>query len=172
MKASEWYQKKAQTTMQASLEKAVEQSAAVLRDRAAEISSLVASELDHYRRTYLEHSQAQIEETAKDLVERQRTKLNETAEMASAAFTDRMHRTTEESLRRVERSSRETVEKTRSDMEFTREGALAEFQKTVDEGRRLEIALGVAAAGLQSAEPDREGKPQPGDSLGVDLPQR
>jgi len=152
MKASEWYQKKAHTTMQASLEKAVEQSAAVLRDRAAEISSLVASELDHYRRTYLEHSQAQIEETAKDLVERQRTKLNETAEMASAAFTDRMHRTTEESLRRVERSSRETVEKTRSDMEFTREGALAEFQKTVDEG---------ILNGVEQARAELQGQLQP-----------
>lgn len=134
IKASEWYQKKAHTTMQVSLEKAVEQSTAALRDRAAEISSLVASELDHYRRTYLEHSQAQIEETAKELVERQRTKLNESAEMAGATFTDRVHRMTEESLRRVERSSQETVEKTRSDMEFTREGALVEFQKTMDEG--------------------------------------
>jgi hypothetical protein len=148
LKASEWYQKKAHTTMQVSLEKAVEQSTAALRDRAAEISSLVASELDHYRRTYLEHSQAQIEETARDLVERQRTKLNETAEMANASFTDRIRRTTEESLRRIERSSRETVEKTRSDMEFTREGALAEFQKTVDE--RILQGIEQAKAELQA----------------------
>src|SRR6185437_1481757 len=57
-KASDWYQKKAQTTMQSALEKAVEHSTATLRDRAAEISSLVASELDHYRRSYLDHSRA------------------------------------------------------------------------------------------------------------------
>jgi len=55
-KAADWYQKKAQTTMQSSLEKAVEQSTASLRSRAAEISSLVASDLDHYRRSYVEHS--------------------------------------------------------------------------------------------------------------------
>ena len=55
-KASDWYQKKAQTTMQAALEKSVEQSTTTLRGRAAEISSLVASELDHYRRSYVEHS--------------------------------------------------------------------------------------------------------------------
>lgn len=133
LKASDWYQKKAHTTMQSSLERAVEQSTAELRDRAAEVSSLLASELDHYRRTYLEHSQAQIEEAANELVERERTKLTETAEIANASFTDRVQRTTDESLHRLKDASRETAEKTRSDMEFSREGALAEFQKSVDE---------------------------------------
>ena len=69
-KAADWYQKKAHTTMQSSLEKAVEQSTSALRGRAAEISSLVASELDHYRRSYVEHSQAEIEEAAKEVVDR------------------------------------------------------------------------------------------------------
>ena len=99
--------------MQSSLEKAVEQSTASLRDRAAEISSLVASELDHYRRTYLEHSQAQIEETAKEVVERERNKLDESAEIANATFTDRVRRTTDESLRhfdqRLARGSRKSA---------------------------------------------------------------
>ena len=148
LRASEWYQKKAHTTMQSSLEKAVEQSTATLRDRAAEISSLVASELDHYRRTYLEHSQAQIEETAKELVERERGKLTETAEVANAAFTDKVHRTTEVALRRFEHSSRDTVEKARSDIEFNREGALAEFQKRVDE--RILHGIEQAKEHLQS----------------------
>jgi len=133
LKASEWYQKKAHTTMQSSLEKAVEQSTGNLRDRAAEISSLVASELDHYRRTYLEHSQAQIEETAKEVVERERSKLGETAEIATAAFTDRVRRVTDDSLRRFDQASREALEKARSDMEFSREGSLVDFQKTLDE---------------------------------------
>ncbi len=74
-KASDWYQKKAQTTMQSSLEKAVEQSATALRGRAAEISSLVASELDHYRRSYVEHSRGEIEEAAKEVLDRERGKL-------------------------------------------------------------------------------------------------
>jgi hypothetical protein len=133
LKASEWYQKKAHTTMQTSLERAVEQSTANLRDRAAEVSSLVASELDHYRRTYLEHSQAQIEEAANELVERERGKLSETAEIANATFTDRVRRVTEESLGRFKDASRETAEKARSDMEFGREETLAEFQKSVDD---------------------------------------
>jgi hypothetical protein len=133
LKASEWYQKKAQTTMQASLERAVEQSTSTLRDRAAEVSSLVASELDHYRRTYVEHSQAEIEEVAKDLVDRERSKLTETAEIATAGFTDRVLQVTDESLRRFETASRQALEKARSDMEYDREGSLGEFQKKLDD---------------------------------------
>ena len=148
LKASEWYQKKAHTTMQSSLEKAVEQSTASLRDRAAEISSMVASELDHYRRTYLEHSQAEIEESANELLDRQRNKLNETAEIAKATFTDHVQRAAEESLQRLKNASRETAEKTRSDMEFNREGVLAEFQKNIDD--RLQRGMAQATEKLHA----------------------
>ncbi|MFZ0882779.1 MAG: hypothetical protein WAN14_05235 [Candidatus Acidiferrales bacterium] len=143
-KAADWYQKKAHSTMQVSLEKAVEQSSTALRDRAAEVSSLLASELDHYRRTYVEHSTAQIEDSAKEIVTRQRDKMNETSQMTTAGFTDQVHRVTTESLRRFEQASREAVEKTRSDMEFTREGSLAEYQKMLDD-RMIE---GVEQAGV------------------------
>jgi hypothetical protein len=142
LKASEWYQKKAQTTMQTSLERAVDQSTTTLRDRAAEISSLVASELDHYRRTYVDHSKAEIEDVAKEVVDRERSKLNETAEIATAGFTDRVDHVTNESLRRFESSSREALEKARSDMEFNREGSLGEFQRKLDE----QMSLGVDQA--------------------------
>ena len=98
LKASEWYQKKAHSTMQSSMEKMVEQSSTQLRDRAAEVSSLLASELDHYRRTYVEHSTAQIDESAKEIVSRERDKMSETAQMATAGFTDQVHRVTSESL--------------------------------------------------------------------------
>jgi hypothetical protein len=144
LKASEWYQKKAQTTMQSTMERAVEQSTTTLRDRAAEISSMVASELDHYRRTYVDHSKAEIEDVAKEVVERERSKLNETAEIANAGFTDQVTRVTAESLSRFESSSREALEKARSDMEYDREGSLAEFQKKLDE----QMSLGVDQARL------------------------
>jgi hypothetical protein len=136
LKAADWYQKKAQTTMQSTLEKAVEQSTAALRDRAAEVSSLVASELDHYRRTYVDHSQAQIEEAAKEIVERERGKLSEAAETTGASFADRVQQVAGESLHRFEEASREALEKTRSDMEYDREGSLGEFQKRLDEGMK------------------------------------
>jgi hypothetical protein len=132
-KASDWYQKKAQTTMQSTLEKTVEQSATTLRGRAAEISSLVASELDHYRRSYVEHSRGEIEEAAKEVLDRERGKLNESAEVAHAGFSDRVERMTGESLRRFEDASRQALEKARSDVEYNREASLAEFQKTLDQ---------------------------------------
>jgi PilZ domain len=147
-KASEWYQKKAQTTMQSSLEKAVEQSSTALRDRAAEVSSMLASELDHYRRTYVEHSTAQIEDAAGEIISREREKLNETSQIATATFSDQVQRVTNESLRRFEVSSRLALEKARSDMEFNREGSLAEFQQKMDE--RMMEGVEQARTFLQS----------------------
>jgi hypothetical protein len=147
-KAADWYQKKAHNSMNASLEKAVEQSSTLLRDRAAEVSSLLASELDHYRRTYVEHSTAQIDESAKEIVSRQRETLSETSQMATATFSDQIHRVTSESLRRFEQASREAVEKARGDLEFSREGSLAEYHKRLDE--RMEQELDLAGVRLQS----------------------
>ena len=147
-KAADWYQKKAQTTMQTALEKAVDQSTASLRSRAAEISSLVASELDHYRRSYVEHSQAEIDEAAKAVVERERGRLQESADVAHASFTDRVHQVTGNSLRRFEEASREAQEKARSDMEYVRESSLGEFQKTLEE--RMAQGVDQAQIVLQS----------------------
>jgi hypothetical protein len=148
LKASEWYQKKAHSTMQGSMEKMVEQSSTSLRDRAAEVSSLLASELDHYRRTYVEHSTAQIDESAKEIVTRERDKMSETAQMATAGFTDQVHRVTADSLKRFEQVSREALEKARADMEFGREGSLLEYQKTIDE--RMMLGVEQARVHLQS----------------------
>ncbi len=148
LKASEWYQKKAHSTMQSSMEKMVEQSSTALRDRAAEVSSLLASELDHYRRTYVEHSTAQIDESAKEIVSRERDKMSETAQMATAGFTDQVHRVTSESLRRFEQVSREALEKAHADMEYGREGSLLEYQKTIDE--RMMMGVEQATVHLHS----------------------
>ena len=146
-KASDWYTKKAQTTMQSALERGVEQSTSVLRDRAAEISSLAASELDHYRRTYVDHSQAQIEEIAKEVVDRERGKMSEAADVTTAGFSNRIQQLVGESFRRFEDASRQALEKNRSDMEYNREGTLAEFQKGLDE--RMQAGIEQARDNLQ-----------------------
>jgi hypothetical protein len=143
-KAADWYQKKAQTTMQSTLEKAVEQSTTTLRGRAAEISSLVASELDHYRRSYVDHSRGEIEEAAKEVVERERGRISESADTAHAGFADRVNQTTDNSLRRFEDASRQSLEKARSDMEYARDASLGEFQKILDE----KMARGTDQANL------------------------
>ena len=146
-KASDWYTKKAQTTMQSALERGVEQSTSVLRDRAAEISSLAASELDHYRRTYVDHSQAQIEEIAKEVVDRERGKMSEAADTTTAGFSNRIQQLVGESFRRFEDASRQALEKNRSDMEYNREGTLVEFQKGLDE--RMQAGIEQARDNLQ-----------------------
>ncbi len=145
LRASEWYQKKAHTTMQSSLEKAVEQSTGALRDRAAEISSLAASELDHHRRTHTEHGQAQLEETAKEIVGRERERLNETAKIAGAGFADRTQQASQELFRQFEQALRQALEKARSDLEYDRQGSLAEFQKKLEE----QILRGIEKAQTQ-----------------------
>ena len=145
LKASDWYQKKAHTTMQSALEKAVDQSTSALRDRAAEISSLAASELDHQRRAYVNHAQAQIEETAKEVIDRERGKLAENVEIASTGFANRVSQLTAESFKKFEESSRAALEKARSDMEFTRETSFTEYEKKLEE----RIALGIEQAQTQ-----------------------
>ncbi len=142
LKASDWYQKKAQTTMQSTLEKTVEQSTGTLRQRAAEISSLVASELDHYGRTYVDHSRAQIEEAAKENVDRGRAKMGEVANLTTADFAERIQSVTVESMRRFEEASRQALEKARSDLEYNRESSLTDFQNHLDE----KMVLGVEQA--------------------------
>jgi len=148
LKSSEWYQKKAQTSMHSTMERVIDQSANAMREKAGEISSMVASELDHYRRSYVEHSRAEIEEVSKEVMDRERSKLNETADIVHATFTDRVQHVAHESLRRFQEVSREALEKARSDMEFNRECSLAEFQKILDE----KMTQGVEQAGtyLQS----------------------
>ncbi len=148
LKTSEWYQKKAQTTMHSTMERLVEQSANAMHAKAGEVSSMVASELDHYRRSYVEHSRAEIEEASNEVMERERLKLNETAEIANATFSDRVQRVTHESLQRFQDSSREALEKSRSDMEFNRECSLAEFQKVLDE--KMTHGVEQASTYLQS----------------------
>lgn len=145
LKASDWYQKKAHTTMQSALEKAVDQSTSALRDRAAEISSLAASELDHQRRAYVNHAQAQIEESAKEVIDRERGKLSENAEIASTGFANRVSQLTADSFKVFEESSKAALEKARSDMEFVREVSFTEYEKKLED----RISLGVEQARTQ-----------------------
>jgi hypothetical protein len=85
-KTADWYEKKVQMQMQATLEKGLEQAAVGLREKAGEISSLFASELDHYNRSYVEHSHSQIEEAAREVFESARRQSSDLAAESLAAF--------------------------------------------------------------------------------------
>ncbi len=69
-KTADWYEKKVQTLIQSALDKGVEQGVTELREKAGEISRVFAGELDHYSRSYVEHTQGQIEEVARESQER------------------------------------------------------------------------------------------------------
>jgi len=88
-KSAEWYEKKVQNQMQASLERGVDQATSSLREKAAELSGLYASELDHYSRSYVEHAQTQIQDNAREAAERAAELMAEAGEKAAAEFTER-----------------------------------------------------------------------------------
>jgi len=88
-KSAEWYEKKVQVQMQTTLEKGIDQAASGLRDKAGELSGLFASELDHYSRSFVEHAQSQMQESARDAAERAKQQMAEAGEAAAANFTER-----------------------------------------------------------------------------------
>lgn len=69
-KTADWYEKKVQNQMQSTLEKGLEQGVNQLREKAGEISRVFAGELDHYSRSYVEHTHGQVEEAAREAQER------------------------------------------------------------------------------------------------------
>ena len=97
-KAAEWYEKKAQTQIQNYSEKAVEQTASQQRDKAREISGVFATELDHSSRSFLHHTQTQMNDVARDSFERARSLFAEAADTTAAAFIDEIQRTARQEL--------------------------------------------------------------------------
>ena len=87
-KSSEWYEKKVQTQMQSTLEKGIDQTSVRLREKAAEMSGLFASELDHYSRSYVEHTRGQMQESASDVIEQASRQFADTSDAAAAKFTE------------------------------------------------------------------------------------
>jgi hypothetical protein len=132
-KTSDWYQKKAQTNMQAALEKSLEQAAESLRDQAAEISRLAVSELEHYSRSYVEHTRGMLEETTREGSATAQQEIRQAAETAAAAFGDDLHRVARSTLDQFESSSRKAIEQAHTELGTLRDKVLAEMQKRLDE---------------------------------------
>jgi len=120
-KSAEWYEKRAQTQLQNTSEKMVEQVGSNLRERAGEISSLFASELSHASRSYVEQSHQQLEETVRDAFERVRLLFAEAADTTSAAFTDEIQRNARQELEGFMELMQKTVEQSRERLDAARE---------------------------------------------------
>jgi hypothetical protein len=120
-KSAEWYEKKAQTQLQSSTEKMVEQASVQLREKAGEVSSLFASELNHASRSYVEQSHRQIEESVRESFERVRILFTEAADTTSAAFTDEIQRNGRQELEGFMELMQKTVEESRERLGAARE---------------------------------------------------
>ena len=119
-KSAEWYEKKAQTQLQSSTEKMVEQAGAELREKAGEVSSLFASELNHASRSYVEQSHRQMEESVRESFERIRILSAEAADTTSAAFTDEIQRNGRQELEGFMELMQKTVEESRERLDAAR----------------------------------------------------
>ncbi|HWF40200.1 MAG TPA: hypothetical protein VG322_16875 [Candidatus Acidoferrales bacterium] len=148
LKTSEWYQKKAQTSMQSTMERVVEQSSNSMTEKARDISTLFASELEHYHRDFVNHGRETLDETAKEAIDRGRSKLNESVEIASATVTDRVQHLMHEALQRFQQTSHEAIEKSQTEIKRTYEGSLEEFQKRIDD--KMTLGVEQATTYLQS----------------------
>ncbi|HEV8385939.1 MAG TPA: hypothetical protein VGQ11_13800 [Candidatus Acidoferrales bacterium] len=115
-KSAEWYQRKAQAAMQTAFEKGLTQAATQLREKAAEISTMFASELEYYSRSYSGHTQGLLDEAAKEMAGRMRAQLGEAAEAGIAKFSDEIHRLAEEKLERLQSAGGGVVDETRARM--------------------------------------------------------
>jgi hypothetical protein len=133
-KTAEWYEKKVQVQMQAALEKGIEQAGAGLREKAGEISGLFASELDHYNRSYVEHSHSQLEEATRELFERARQQSAELATESMASLTRQAQVHTQAALADVHSQAGAALEQIAAEAS----AQLAHTRTEIgDQGRRL-----------------------------------
>ncbi len=85
-KTAEWYEKKVHTQMQAAIDKGMENAMATLKEKAREMSGIFGAELDHYSRSYVEHTQGQVEEASREGLERLRKHAEEMAAASAGSI--------------------------------------------------------------------------------------
>jgi hypothetical protein len=159
-KSADWYEKKIQTQMQSTLEKGLDQAAARLREKAAEVSGLFASELDHYSRSYVEHAHGQMQENARDAAEHASQKMAEAGESIAAQFTDRAGQLSGEQFDAFASRIRASMDQNaaamdahtsqiRASLESNARGFASEFQNALSQHAEQTLALGKQELGVQ-----------------------
>jgi hypothetical protein len=100
----------AKQQMQVAMEKGLEQAAARLHEKAGDLSGVFARELDHCSRSYVEHSQSQMEENAREVAEKASLQMAQASEAAAANFTDRADQLTQEQYELFQAKANSTLE--------------------------------------------------------------
>ena len=127
MKSAEWYEKRAQTQIQHVMEKTLEQAEQQFREKAREVSSMFAGELDNSSRGFVTHTQTQLEETVREAFANARALFTEAAETTTAAFTDEIQRQARNELDGFGGEAQRTLNETRAVLGMVR----AELTQTV-----------------------------------------
>jgi hypothetical protein len=153
VKSAEWYEKRAQTQTQSAAEKVSELVGNQLRERAGDIASEFASELDQSSRNFVTYAQTQMAEVVSEAFERARALFAEAAETTSAAFIDEIQRHARQDLEGFETELQRSTVETRTQMEAAR-SELAQrvtteqedFLRRFQEGMSNAMETGVAQA--------------------------
>jgi hypothetical protein len=153
-KSADWYEKKVQNQMQTTLQKGADQAAAHLREKAAELSGMFAQELDHCSRSYVEHAQGQIQESARDAAERGSQQIAEAGNAAAAQFTERAAQLGHEQFNVYASKTKTAFEQNvasmeangaqiRSKLEGDARGFAVEFQRALSQHVQQALAQGM-----------------------------
>ena len=176
-KTAEWYQKKAQSGMQAAMERTVEQASTSLREKAAELSRIFAAELEHYSRSYVQQTGELVKEKTRDVLEGLPGQLEQQAEASRQGFAAAIRRSVEEYESRLGEIAGATHKETRAQLaEFSEQlqseasahaaRTLAGFDErlaesieeaAVEASRRMQAGLHAAARDLAA---EREAQTQ------------
>ena len=159
-KSADWYEKKIQTQMQTTLEKGLDQVTTRLREKAAEMSGLFASELDHYSRSYVEHAQGQMQENARDAAEHASQQMAEAGEAAGAKFTERAAQLANEQFDQYASKTKTAFEQNvtsmeahaaqiRSKLESDARGFASDFQRALSQHAQETLSLGKEELAIQ-----------------------
>jgi len=152
-KSAEWYEKKVATQMQASLDRGLEQASHTLREKAGEMSGTFASELNHYSRSYVEHSQEQMDEAVKEALERSRALMGQAAETTAAGFGDEIRQAAQREYDRLQAAlagaydqTAQRVETLSTQMRAKVDGEARQFFVEFHKGMSEVVQQGVAKA--------------------------
>jgi hypothetical protein len=153
-KSADWYEKKVQNQMQTTLQKGVDQAAAQLREKAADLSGMFAQELDHVSRSYVEHAQGQIRESATDATETGNQQITDAGNAAAAKFAERAAQHGREQFDLYASKTRTALEQNaeameahtaqiRSKLEGDARNFATEFQRALSQHVQQTLAQGV-----------------------------
>jgi hypothetical protein len=159
-KSAEWYEKKVHNQMQTTLQKGVDQAAALLREKAADLSGMFAKELDHCSRSYVEHAQGQIRESAKDAAEQASQQIVAGGDAASVLFQEQAGKIGQEQLEAYASKTKAAFEQNvtnmeakgvqiRSKLESDTRGFAVEFQRAISQHVQQTLAQGIQELATQ-----------------------